>query len=1162
MSECLVRRDLHVARCDLRALTGAALGVLVIVSATTAQTPSPDNMVLVVPGYMATNDQTIGCCMYNPANNCFYAATFGTTRDFRKIDMNTNPPTSTLLCYTSDSQRFAVASNVPEGLTSNGDTGGGTPLNPSGMLVNTSTVTLTVPRPGFPGQTEQVVFPPGTLAFLTDNGATIFEGGSTVRHDWSKRLYRFDMREVWSPTSAQPDYANALDGSLPYPNLIGAYGQADWNDVFTVMVTQQNILDTLLPLTPRGSITFNLGRQGALSSDGKSLYYNDSADDFGGIWKVHVETGALEYFWNDRDDTNRVNTEPCVVHTSVRDLDPDNPAAGDQILFRGHSTNVGGVNYLIDAGGAALGPYVLWTQSTLAKWIEWHGSKWGVRSYTYNNADPIAADTGTNDLHDFAVDAMCADPDGTIYFHDGPNYHGLWRYDTQGRFGLIRSRYDHVAFNQATQGSTNISTLRMQPRTIQYTNANSQTFPVRQINFMAVNQKGIAGVNAFKTGDFNRDNVVDETDVQALLAAMETPIETVRTITLAASSWTCPVTLEDGVNTIEVQSVDRAGNTSDIVASTVHCSVDTTNPTVTIGSPTNGQNLGVWTVTVSGTASDPGAPSSGLAQVDVRVNSGAWRKATGTTSWNLLVGLSPGSNTIEARSRDFAGNYSSIASVTVTCTAPADVTAPTVVVSSPTNGQTITAWVATLSGTASDPGSSPSGVALVEARVNGGAWQAGSTTSGWASWTCSVQLFAGANLIEVRSRDYAGNDSSTASLNVTCSPTTADTTAPTVRIDSPTGGQGFVAGSLAVAGVAGDGASGVALVEVRVNAGSWSPATVTSTGGTTVNWSGAVTIALGGNTIEARSRDYAGNYSTIASVAVAGYDVDTTAPTVAISDPWNGATLASWSYTISGSAADAAGSNPSGVALVEARVNSGAWVAAATSTIWSTWNCPLTLTPGVNTIEARSRDYAGNYSSTASIVVSCSGPPEDLTPPTVTISSPANGSTQTSYTITVSGSSNDADESRSGVAIVQVSVNGGPWINAAVNTAVNTVKYYEAATDGAGNPLETASDKTAWVNYIKYDLNGSSLVTAKDKLILWRHLGYAPVDYDRDGDVDMVDFAHFQRCVTAPDRRQDDSFCGDAKLDVDDDVDEDDLAVFMGCAGGADVEADPACMDP
>jgi hypothetical protein len=1119
-------------------------------------------MALVVDGPTATGNLTIGCCMYNPTNNCFYVATFGTSREFRRIDMNTNPPTYTVLCQTSDSQRFALSSDVPGGLTSDNDSGGSTPLNPSGMILNTSTIVLTVPKPGSPGQTQNVTYPPGTLAFLTDNGGTIYEGGSIIRRNWSKRLYRFDMRQVHAATSAQPDYDNAMNGAYPGNTKVGAFGIADWNDVFSVMVTEQNLLDALLPLTPNGSITFNLGRQGTLSTDGKSMYFCDSADDFGGIWKVNIETGAAQYFWNDRTDnidgsSTRVNTEPCVVHTSVRDLDPANPAVGDQILFEGNSANIGGISYMIDTGAQALGPYIAWPSAKLEQWIEWNGSKWGVRKYTYNNADPIPADGGLNPPHDFACDSMCSDPDGTIYFHDGANYHGVWRYDLQNRFGLVRSRQVGVAFNMATAASSgNLGTLRMQTRTVQYTNPQtSATFPVRQINFMAVTPKGVGGIYAFKTGDFNRDNQVNETDVNLFKAAMAVPIATVESVTLGSSSFSCPVTLAAGLNTVEVQTFDRAGNASDIATVTFTCSVDANLPAVTINSPTNGQTISTRSFTVSGTASDPGTPTTGLSLVEVRVNGGAWVSTTGTTNWTCKVGLALGANTIEARSKDVAGNYSVISSVSVTCNAPADTTAPTVAISSPAAGITTTTWSTIASGTASD---ASSGVALVELRVNGGGWTTATTTSSYASWTCALSLWAGSNTIEARSKDYAGNYSTLASVTITCGGPN-DITSPTVKISTPVAAQGLPAGTSTVTGTSSDSStspSGVGLVQVRANGGAWQDAT---TSDNWANWTCDIGLVAGATTIEARSKDRAGNYSlTNASVVVAVYAGDVVAPSLAISYPANGSVLGTWSTTVSGLAGDG-GTNPSGVTLVEVRANGGAWQAATGTT---SWTCPITLALGSNTIEARCKDFAGNYSATsATATVTCTDPPADATVPTVTISDPTINKTVTTFAYAVKGTANDADIQRSGVATVMVRLNGGDWIPAAVTPAVSTVSYYDAAVDNSGNPLETSTDQATWLDYLKYDMNGNGLVTAKDQLLLWRHLGYAPVDYNRDGYVDMNDFAHFQRCWTGTDVRQVDFSCGDAQLDGDDDVDAADMQVFMDCAKGPRVAADVTCMD-
>jgi hypothetical protein len=57
---------------------------------------------------------------------------------------------------------------------------------------------------------------------------------------------------------------------------------------------------------------------------------------------------------------------------------------------------------------------------------------------------------------------------------------------------------------------------------------------------------------------------------------------------------------------------------------------DTTDPTISITYPTNGQTFTTATITVSGSASDNVA----LNKVEVKVGSGSWQIASGTTSWS------------------------------------------------------------------------------------------------------------------------------------------------------------------------------------------------------------------------------------------------------------------------------------------------------------------------------------------------------------------------------------------------------------------------------------------------------------------------------------------------------------------------------------------------
>lgn len=74
-------------------------------------------------------------------------------------------------------------------------------------------------------------------------------------------------------------------------------------------------------------------------------------------------------------------------------------------------------------------------------------------------------------------------------------------------------------------------------------------------------------------------------------------------------------------------------------------------------------------------------------------------------------------------------------------------------------------------------------------------------------------------------------------------------------------------------------------------------------------------------------------------------------------------------------------------------------------------------------------------------------------------------------------------------------------------------------------------------------------------------LAITPTDFDRDGDVDMTDFGHFQACLSGPLVPQTDPDCTGARLDSDADVDQADTIRFLQCLTGAGFPADPDCAN-
>jgi hypothetical protein len=90
---------------------------------------------------------------------------------------------------------------------------------------------------------------------------------------------------------------------------------------------------------------------------------------------------------------------------------------------------------------------------------------------------------------------------------------------------------------------------------------------------------------------------------------------------------------------------------------------------------------------------------------------------------------------------------------------------------------------------------------------------------------------------------------------------------------------------------------------------------------------------------------------------------------------------------------------------------------------------------------------------------------------------------------------------------------------------------------------------------------GYSLTGGYWAVILPACESYAPVDFDRDCDVDLEDFAVWASCAGGGGIPHDGSvICQAADLDNDDDVDQVDFAAFQRCFSGARI-ADPDCAD-
>jgi putative lipoic acid-binding regulatory protein len=316
---------------------------------------------------------------------------------------------------------------------------------------------------------------------------------------------------------------------------------------------------------------------------------------------------------------------------------------------------------------------------------------------------------------------------------------------------------------------------------------------------------------------------------------------------------------------------------------------DTTLPTVALSAPASGATVN-GTVTVSATASD----NVGVTGVQFRLD-GANIGSEDTTSpysisWNTTSAAN-GSHSLTAIARDAAGNTrtSSPVDVTVQNSAPVDTTLPTVSLTAPANGATVSATIS-VAATASDN----VGVAGVQFLLDGANLGAEDTSSPYSmSWNTTAAA-NGTHTIAARARDAAGN-TQMSSVTVTVQNQAADTTLPTVSLTEPASGA-TVSGTVAVSATASDNV-GVAGVQFRVDGANVGAEDTTSP--YSVNWNTA-TIANGNHTLTAVARDAAGNTAT-ASRSV----------TVSNSQTPGGGLLAAYGFNESGGTSTA-DSSPTG----------------------------------------------------------------------------------------------------------------------------------------------------------------------------------------------------------------------------------------------------------
>jgi hypothetical protein len=454
--------------------------------------------------------------------------------------------------------------------------------------------------------------------------------------------------------------------------------------------------------------------------------------------------------------------------------------------------------------------------------------------------------------------------------------------------------------------------------------------------------------------------------------------------------------LVDGGHVFQVRAV--ASGTPDPTPAQASWTIDTTAPVVSLTSPANGAVTNNDKPTFSGAAGTAAGDSS---TVTVRIYSGS--TATGSPvqtltttaaagAWSVApsIALADGTYTAQASQSDSAGNTGTSSASTFTV----NTTSPLVSLTAPVNGSSTNHPKPTFTGTAG----TAAGDSAVSVSVYSGTTPTGTAVqtltampSPDGSWSVAptAALADGTYTAQASQSDSAGNTGTSSASTFT-----VDTVAPVVSLTAPADGSSTNQSKPSFAGAAGTSSGDLSTVTVRIYSGSTASGAPVQTLTTTAAagaWSVAPSTSLtdGTYTAQASQSDSAGNTGMSSAIT---FTVDTVAPTVTLTAPVDGSSSNHAKPSFSGAAGTATGdSSTITVKIYSGNTATGSPVQTLTTTAaagaWSV--APSTsLTDGTYTAQASQSDSAGNTGiSTANTFT------VDTTPPAVTLTAPANGST-------------------------------------------------------------------------------------------------------------------------------------------------------------------------
>ncbi|WP_232452648.1 beta strand repeat-containing protein, partial [Burkholderia ubonensis] len=367
-------------------------------------------------------------------------------------------------------------------------------------------------------------------------------------------------------------------------------------------------------------------------------------------------------------------------------------------------------------------------------------------------------------------------------------------------------------------------------------------------------------------------------------------------------TWSTSFSATEGVNDIQVRQIDIAGNTSD--PTSFSFTLDTSAAAPGVALTTDSGSSAVDHITNVGTLNLSGVETGATVEYST----------DGGHTWSTSFGATEGVNDVQVRQTDIAGNTSDPTSFSFTLDTSA--AAPGVALTT-------------------DSGSSASDHVTNVGTLNLSGVEAGATveysTDGGHTWSTSFSATEGVNDVQVRQTDIAGNTSSATSFSFTLDTSAA---APGVALTTDSGSSASDhvtnVGTLNLSGV-----ETGATVQYSVDNGA--------------HWSTSFSAVEGVNDIQVRQTDVAGNTSSATSFS---FTLDTSAAAPGVALTTDSGSSASDHVTNVGTL------NLSGVetgATVQYSVDNGAH-----------WSTSFSAVEGVNDIQVRQTDIAGNTSSATS----------------------------------------------------------------------------------------------------------------------------------------------------------------------------------------------------